>query len=342
MKNVIWFQNINNIGGVESVIWNVIRIYKDYDITVLYQNADPFQIKRFSKYVRLLKFTPSLNFECDNLFINYGYDAIKGHFKAKEAYYIIHADYVYQNLECVTDPNFKYLAVSKWAADQYYKKCGIRAKLFPNPILIDEFKKPLLIVSATRISPDKGRMVWRMKTLADELDKRNIPYQWLVYTNSQETVGNPHVVNIPSRLDIVPIMARADFVAQLSDSEACCMTALESLSVGTPLLITKVPSFYEQGANENNSIFFDFDMSNINECIDKMSNEFKFEFTAKKDKWGEVLAKGKKRSKQIEVEVIQDYLDLEFNKNVKVGDRFKVKDERAYYLESLNLVRQVL
>ena len=28
-KNVIWFQNINTIDGIESVIWNVICKYKD-------------------------------------------------------------------------------------------------------------------------------------------------------------------------------------------------------------------------------------------------------------------------------------------------------------------------
>ena len=136
MKNVIWFQNINQIGGVESVIWNVIRKYRDRDITVIYYQGDADQIRRFSCYARMIRFTKDLQFECDRLFINYGYEMINGHYKAKKVYYVIHADYMYQNLKCVTDPDFEYLGVSEWACQRYYEKCGIKPKLFPNPIII--------------------------------------------------------------------------------------------------------------------------------------------------------------------------------------------------------------
>lgn len=339
MKNVIWLQNINTIGGVGSVMWNVIKKYhKEYDISIWYNSADPEQIKRMSQYVKMIKFNSNQKIICDKLFINYGYDMIKNHYIAKEKYYLIHADYEYQNLNCVTEPDFKYLAVSKFAADAYYRKSGIMPELFPNPILIEPYTNALLIVSATRISPDKGKMVWRMETLAKRLDERNIPFLWLVFTNSKDNIKNKSVINVPSRLDIIPFLAKADFVAQLSDSEACCMTALETASVGTPMLLTKIPSFYEQGITKDKAIYFDFDMSNIDECIDEMLNKkFNFKFKAKKDKWGEIMEKGFD-SQEVKVKVLVNYLDLVLNTTVQKDQELIMDLDRAKYLKDKNLV----
>ena len=342
MKNVIWFANINAIGGVESVMYNVVRKYKDYDITIVYNTADMEQIIRFSKYARLVRFHDDLHIKCDRMFINYGYDMIKDHFEAKKTYYIIHADYMYQPLAPVTDPSFEYLGVSQWACDQYYNRCGIMPKLFPNPITIDDFKEPLLIVSATRISRDKGMMADRMLVLANRLEQRGIPFLWLVFTNSTETIPNKNIVNVPARLDILPFMKKADFVAQLSDSEACCMTALESESIGTPMLVTKIPSFYEQGLNDDNAIFFDFDMKNMDECIDRMlEHKFDFTFKAKDDQWEKYLVKGKRHKRKVEVKVVRMYYDIKLNKQVEEGETFMCDYERAMYLEGLDLVRQM-
>ena len=341
MKNVIWFQNINRIGGVESVIWNVIRKYQDYDITVLYYNGDPDQIRRFSKYVKMIKFSSSMMIECDHLFINYGYEMIRDHYKAKKVYYVVHADYLYQKLNCVTDPDFEYLGVSEWACERYYEKCGIKPKLFPNPIIIDEYKKPLLLVSATRIAPDKGDMVKRMETLANRLDERNIPFLWLIFTNSADHVRNKSCYNVGTRLDLIPFLDKADYVVQLSDSEACCMTALEAETVGTPMCVTKIPSFYDQGLNEDNAVFFDFDMSNLDECIDKMINKkWNIKFKAKEDKWKEVLMKGKTKARKIKVKVAQDYFDIELNDTLKEGTVLEMEEKRALYLIGLSLVKE--
>lgn len=303
MKNVIWFANINKIGGVESVIWNVIRKYKDREIVIWYDTADMYQIKRFSQYVSLIKFNPNQIIECDNLIVNYNYDRIEGHYKAKRVIYMVHANYKYlldnnvSGANVVKDPKFEYYAVSKWAADNYYLVSGIQPEVCYNPITIDDNRDAILIVSATRISVDKGKMVDRMEKLANRLDERGMPFIWLVFTNSKNKLNNPNIVNVPSRLDILPFLKKADFVAQLSDSEAFCMTALESVTIGTPLLLTEIESFKEMQLNDTNAIYFKMDMSNIDEAIDKMSNKFKFKYTPNEDIWGDLLAKGKSKEK---------------------------------------------
>ena len=341
MKNVVWFQNINSIGGVESVIWNVIRKYKDYDITILYNTGDAEQIKRFSEYVPMIRFNKDMFIECDRLFINYGYEMIRDHYKARKVYYVIHADYMYQGLNCVTDPSFEYLGVSEWACQRYYEKCGIMPKLFPNPIIIDEYQKPLLLVSATRIAPDKGDLVERMEKLANRLEQRNIPFLWLVFTSSSYRLKNQNCYNVGTRLDLIPFLDMADYVVQLSDSEACCMTALEAETVGTPMCVTKIPSFYDQGLNEDNAVFFDFDMSNLDECIDKMlDHKWKFKFKAKDDKWGEVLMKGKRKERKVKVKIIQDYFDIELRDNISAGRIMELEEKRAFYLIGLGLAKE--
>lgn len=350
VKNVIWFANINTIGGVESVMWNVVRKYKDKDITIWYRTADKTQLQRLRKYVRLIKFNPDTVIECDTLFINFGYDVIKNHYKAKRVIYMVHANYKYLQdkfgSKPCTEPDFEYYAVSQWAADNYYAVSGIMPKLCYNPIIIDDDRKALLIVSATRIpkSKDKGALCERMKMLADRLDVRNIPFLWLVFTNSDETVDNKNIINVPSRLDIIPFLRKADFVAQLSDTEAFCMTALETATIGTPLLVTKIPSFMEMGLDDTNAIYFDFDMSNMDECIDKMiTKKFNFKYTPNDDIWGELLAKGKKEYSinLVTVKALKRFRDVEEDVVRNVDEMWEVFIERADDLVEKNLVEIV-
>ena len=80
------------------------------------------------------------------------------------------------------------------------------------------------------------------------------------------------------------------------------MTAVESLTLGTPMIVTKIPSFYEQGLDETNSIFVDFDLSNIDEVVKRMGKKFTFKYEPKPEIWGELL-KGKRKEKLNPVEV---------------------------------------
>lgn len=302
MKNVIWLSNIGAIGGVESVIYNVIRKYKDRDITIWYKQGDIQQLKRMSNYANLLKFSENQHIECDRLIINYDYPSIKGHFKANKVIYLVHANYEYlinnkiDNIKPINDDGIDYYAVSQYAANSYYKISGVMPKICYNPVLIDDDRKALLIVSATRLYKDKGKLVERMETLANRLDERNVPFVWLVFTSTSVKVNNKSVINVPSRLDILPFLRKADFVAQLSDTEAFCMTALESATMGTPLLITEIPSFKEMKLNSENAIYFNFDMSNIDDCIDQMIHK-KYDFTYKPndDLWGDLLVEGQRK-----------------------------------------------
>ena len=39
-NNLFYVSNFNSIGGVETYIFELVRKYKDYDITVVYKTGD--------------------------------------------------------------------------------------------------------------------------------------------------------------------------------------------------------------------------------------------------------------------------------------------------------------
>ena len=347
-ENVIWTPNINPIGGVEQVIFNIAKKYNK-PITIMYKYASSNQLYRLSRYCNLVEFKGQ-PFECDRLFVNYGWDDIKDYCNAKEKFYVVHANYAYLNKmdggAFTTIPEgFKVLAVSDFAG----KNCGKDYTLCPNPVLVED-KDSILIVSATRLANDKGNIKKRMSVLANRLSQRGIPFIWLVFTDSKYEFDNPNIVTIKPTLNIHPFLKKADFVAQLSDSEAYCMTVVEALSLGTPTLVTKIPSFYEQGLNEENSIFFEFDMSNVDECIDKMFNKFDFSFKPKDDIWGELLLDGRKEvtnMKFVIVKATEKFLEgggivsKDIGRVPFVGEEFKVTEDRANLLKDMGFVEIV-
>lgn len=347
-SNVIFTPNINPLGGVESVLYYIVKKYSHKPITIMYIEGSDRQLYRLSKYADVVKFKGQ-KFECERLFVNYGYEHIKGFVKCDKGYNVIHANYKYlretdKNIG-VIDNDFENLAVSDYAGGKYLDIGGSGYTLCPNPVLSGNPQEPILIVSATRLANDKGNIVERMETLARRLVEREIPFIWLVFTDSRKEFEIPYIVKIPSTLNILPYIKKADFVAQFSDEEACCMTALESLLIGTPMLVTKIPSFYEQGLNEENSIFFDFDMSNVDECIDTMiSKLFIFNFTPKPDIWGDLLVGERKEEaipmKMFKVKANNKWLEgggiicKDIGRVPFPGEEFIVSEERAKELAS--------
>ena len=53
-----------------------------------------------------------------------------------------------------------------------------------NPYTVKKPRKVLHLISATRLSPDKGYN--RMLILADALEKADIPYLWMIYTDKPQ------------------------------------------------------------------------------------------------------------------------------------------------------------
>ena len=156
MKNVIYHKHINCIGGIETFLYYLVKKYKDRDITIYYETGSKDQIDRLQQYVRVRKYKGE-RIKCDRAFFNYRLDIIDN-IEAKEYIQIAHGKYGELNLPFNTHPKItKYLGVSKEVCKDFKEGTGLDIELAYNLVEIDKPKKVLNLISATRLTIEKGK-----------------------------------------------------------------------------------------------------------------------------------------------------------------------------------------
>lgn len=340
--NLFYYKDINSIGGIETFFWNLAQKYgKTHDITLLYQTGDPKQIKRLSELVRVKKARNGERVKCKRCFITFNVSMLDN-IDAEEYYQVLHGDY--RSLGVIPGSHEKiqeWVAVSKTVRDAYADITGKVATVCYNPVVIPKPKKVLHLVSATRLTPDKG--LRRMEKLASVLDEAGVKYTWDVYTDSPRVTQNENIVLRPPRLDIIDFIADADYFVQLSDAEGYCYSIVEALAVGTPVIVTDFPVAHEIGViNGVNGYILPLNMENI-PLNDILKGVKKFKYTPLEDGWGDLLLKVpptyEEEMKQIvKVRCKHIYFDLEFKRQVEYGEEWEVPRRRAEALEDLGVI----
>lgn len=341
MKNAIIIPHINVIGGVETFAYELAKKYsKDYDITVIYQDADPAQLARLKKYVRVIRWRGQ-EINCEKAFVAYGTHDILAHIHATEIWWMLHADYKAYGISPILDDRITgFIAVSEAVAKASKENFDIDAEVCYNPINLDKPKRALRLLSATRLTKEKGKA--RMLTLANALDAAGVPYTWEVFTNDSGVIDNENVIYRKPRLDILPYIASADYVVQLSDHEGYSYTINESLCLGVPVIVTDMPSMRELGVEDGKTGFLlPLDMSEI--PIDRIAKGLrKFKYEPRLDHWGELLVPGKgnyeeERDKPVRIRTRTFYYDLVLAKHMTIGEEQTVSAERADNLVALGV-----
>ena len=338
--NIFYFANINSIGGVESFFYYLARKYEDRDITIVYKTGDPRQIARLSRYARVEKYRGQ-EIYCERAFFNYNTDIIE-HVHADKYCLIIHSDYKARGIIPNTPEQIdEYLGVSKHVCKTFSELTGKEVKPCYLPFVLDEPKPVLHLISATRLTKEKGKH--RIEKLAEALDKAGIVYQWTVFTNDTGAIDNPSVIFMRPRLDISDYIADADYLVQLSDTEAYCQSVAEALLLGTPVIVTDLPVYKEIGLTAKNSIKLPLDMSKIpTDKIAKGLPEIPG-YKAKKDAWSELLGDAKstyEKGKPQYVQPVKKFFDLNLNRVVSRNDKpYLVAYERAVELVDKGLAQ---
>ena len=333
-SNLFYVSNFNVIGGVETYIYELARKYKDYDISVVYKTGDSKQIRRLMKYVKVYKYKGGF-IKCKKFFCNYETDIID---KVDADYYtqLIHAMFKTNKLTPRLEPKInKYMAVSKIASEEFYELTGIKPEVCRNPLTItNDEKKPILqLISATRLTKEKGKE--RMKKLADELTKEGIDFIWYVFTNDEKAIDNPNVVYCKPRLNIRPLLNSIKgngYGVQLSDCEGDCYFTRECEALGIPLIVTPIPSFKEQGLVEGvNCYFMPYDMQELN--LDRIKKIPSYDGYIGEDSWINNLVKDKSNYKEVEMKVklrvIRSYTDVQLGQDLNVGYEYTTTPQRA-------------
>lgn len=337
-SNIYYFGYLNAIGGIESHLYYIAKKYSNLDIAIAYRNADATQLKRLQKHIRCIRLSQKDIVKCNNLFCCFNMDVLN-QVTANKKYLVLHGDYKDMLLkgqiereELPIDERIdEYLGVSQLVCDSWEEITGIKARNVYEPVILDEVEKPLMFMSATRLTREKG---WeRMKILAHKMNEAKINYQWFVYTNSpKEKVDN--LVFVPPRLDITNKMASFDAYIQLSDNEGFCLSVAEALLRGVPVICTDLPVLKEIGLNDKNSIKLPLNMSHI--PLEKIRNihKLKFKYELPEDKWDSVIDHTEKViTDKFRVMATNGYemlnlTDVQLNRKPKVGDVWEIDQDR--------------
>ena len=321
--NVFYQKQLYRIGGVETFLYELARSChkNNRDLTIFYDKADPEQVKRIEPYCRILNINSVPKpIVCKKAFFNYNIEGLP-YIQAEEYIQLIHADFgqdYLKNFKLIQSPKInKYYAVSENNAKSFNKKTGYDVEVIYNPIDVSDVPKMMTLVSAQRMSKEKGSK--RIAEMIERLEDAKIPFCWHIFSETQLQVKNENVIFHKPTLDIRKWLKIADYTVLLSDSEGFPYTAYESLCLGTPLIITNLPILNELGCNNKNSIVVDFDLSNLDvQEIYNKAGTFKFTYKQKENKWLDLLAEGESDYEYIEPEfitlkAIRNYVDYDLN-----------------------------
>lgn len=340
---ILFIMQLHIIGGIETFIYHYLAtMSKKYDIVLLTSNIPINQWIRYSNYAQVVEYNPNMTYSCDTLIMLRVLDTIPQNIHYKQSVQMCHA--------CRTNPkwhipqdNDYIVNVSQASKDSFLPESR-NGVVIHNPIKKNE-KKALLLVSATRIpAPDKGKNEERMRRLAETLNEADIPFLW--YNFSEGIIPNPPqgLVNVGLYMDIQPYIARADYLVQLSDSEAWSYSILEALIQNTAVLVCPFPSAYEMGIKDGeNGYILPFDM---NFDVEKLLNvpQFTYEYDNEPiiAEWQKILGKAKpKKRKKVNsdssrVIVLSQYFDLELNRMLDAGTIVEMSNNRISAIMATN------
>lgn len=338
--NIFYIRDFSQLGGVETYTWELVKQFKDKDIAVVYKSADSKQLERVRKYCKAYRHT-NQKIKCKVAIINYDVSIIDYICEDAKIYQTVHGDY--ENKAYTWKPPtheriYKYIAITKYIEESFKRITGLNNVIqMYNPLSIEDNEKKLILLSATRLSPIKGKD--RMIKLAKALDEKGINYIWYVFTNDKDAIPSKNVVYMNPRLDLSHWMEQADYLVQLSDTEGCSYSINEMLYRNKAVIVTPLPYLKEIGVEDGkNAYIIEFDCSNIDEVVNKILNVPKFEFKKLENKYNEIIVESKSNYEEelkmeVKVKVIKAFKDLENdNKQRIIGEEFTCGKFRADYL----------
>lgn len=331
---VIYCANMQKIGGIETWLYYWCQnMYKLYDIMVVFKdNMDGKQIQRLCEIVQVTKLTNHL-IECDTLINTRITDKIPEQFKAKKIIQMVHG--CYSALFCCDiQPNRdKIVFVSQAAADTY--KNVKDYEVIHNFTYPQKSNKCLFLITASRFTKEKGGD--RMIKLANAMRKAGIEFVWFVFSH-QETKLTEGMIKLPETLNVKDYIAKCDYLVQLSDSEGFGYSIVEALEMGVPVITTPVSVLSELGFQDGQDGYIvPFDMTDIEpeRFLDIPETKWAWDNGKIKKQWVKLLGKSKptgkylKQGNMVELQIIENYWDMELGRELKVGEFITMRRERA-------------
>lgn len=261
---------LEKIGGIESWVYYVAKKYNIGQITLLYSRADDEQLKRLEPHIRTIQYTDQ-KIKCNKIIFTMAQHVVRELYEnAKEKYLVVHANYGKVYLYGFEDFPYmdKVYAVSDTARDCLKRLTEQEVFTLYNPVEVDKPKKLLKLISATRLTQEKGTD--RIQKLSEELDKKGIPYIWLIFTDRPPEKVSKNIILMQPRYNMSDYIVQADYGVQLSDDESYCLFVHECLKLKVPVIVTDLPVYRECNITDKEAHFLKLDMSNLD--VEKIYN----------------------------------------------------------------------
>lgn len=311
-KVIIYQKLLYKIGGIETWGLNLAKIFESRDITFVFSEADDIQLLEFAKFANVIIDNGERRYNCD-VFISANYDGgaiILDRITATKKYQTIHSDFEalkklggWTYFELNIDKRFdKIFAASETAQKGLKNGFGYDSTILPNP-LVPLGEKPLILLTLSRASEEKGFL--RMVQLARRLEGSGKPFIWLVGATLDADALDEKLKEVRRAVSTVPEMIQvqpqfytkqllriADYLVQLSDTEAYCYSVHEALVSGVPVIATEFDQAKKIVKDGKNGYLLKFDLSNLD--VDKIFNQIPkgFTYTEKIDPNWEKVMKG--------------------------------------------------
>lgn len=256
MKIILYTPDINAIGGIETAFYQFAKspLAARHKIKIMFDTASPLQLDKWSKAgVAFQKRNRDMfsKYYCDVLILG-SYVSSPTNIYSLQTIQTFHADWGAEYFDYFRrhelEPMLRrklravdsFVAVSTASAEPIAEAVG-KCKIIHNfppqrkNVGTGSVKKDhLSIVALTRATAEKG--IHRLVEFANKLTADGVNATVEVYTPSQSSIPKPLIYR-PATLDTHAVLANADYLIQLSDTESFCYSAAEALSVGTPIII---------------------------------------------------------------------------------------------------------
>ena len=341
---VLYINQLNIIGGIETFILHFVKIMSEYyDIALVVGNAPESYLAKVRQYIKVIKYNTSTQVVCDTLIMLRILDTKPSNIICKKSVQMCHA--------CKTNPEWHiaqdcdYVVTVSDASRRSFEDEARKALVINNLIDVKP-KKSLLLMSATRMpAPDKGNYEVRMRRLCAMLHEVDIPFIWLNFSEGQMREAPIGFYNLGMTDNVQNFMQKADYVVQLSDSEAFSYTLLEALTINKPVIVTPFESTKDMGIEDGvNGYIVPFDMDfDVKRLLDVPSFTYEYDVNKIVGQWRKILGKTKpkhdyKPDDTVPVTVISRYMDIELGRALEVGERVPMRMDRAQHLAELHLV----
>jgi len=295
MHIIIYTAGLFGKTGLSTWVKNfVYQMFDKYEITLLSGTFGNDILEEMQLCTHCEVYDKDEEYECDILLHNFQDNAVKPNIHARQTFILLHCDYAKMSHSNTFQTDMKYITVSEEATEHMRKAYKIDC-IAIEPFLVSHTPNRVLkLVSATRLTKEKGFL--RMVKLCELLKANEIRFQWLVFSEYDKKIADiPEFICMGQRPNdvVMDYMADADYTVQLSDHEGWGYSVHESLSMGTPCLVTDIPVFRDVITNGYNGYRLPLDMADIDidGIVKAIPKSFVYgsKIDTLKDKWGRIF-----------------------------------------------------